>query len=124
MDDYLAQCDEFGGGLNNLQTWQELRALLSRRNGWRFEVANTPHPTAAWCFGLAGACRFIVTLVQGQVCLYVHETDTEHFFSSVEDLEPWLEENEEHFQGFTPLQEELMDYLLPLQVEKWVAEEE
>lgn len=71
MDDYLAQCDEFGGGLNNLQTWQELRSLLSRRNGWRFEVANTPHPTAAWCFGLAGACRFIVTLVQGQVCLYV-----------------------------------------------------
>ncbi len=126
MDEYLAQCERFGGGPENLAVWRELRTVLGeRRNGWTFETLNSERsPEIAWRFGLAGAARLVVTVELQQVVLYEAERDEEQLLPTVDTLAVWLDENEARYEGFTPLQEELMDYLLPLQVEKWATEEQ
>jgi hypothetical protein len=125
VDDYLTQCDEFGGGVENLPMWDALRTLLGpRRNGWRFEIINPSiAPSAAWCFGLAGAARLVVTVEDGQILLYVHELDEEYRFSAVNELASWLDQHEAAYEGFTPLQREILGDYLPRQVDRWRDEQ-
>ncbi len=124
MDNYLRQCHQFGGGAENEEIWQDLRTLGHRSNGWRFEVLNPDFdPTAAWCFGLAGAARLVVTVELAHVILYNADRDDEQTFPTASGLAAWLDDNEEKYEGFTPLQEELMEYLLPFKIKEWSEEE-
>lgn len=125
MDDYLAKCYQFGGGSVNQDTWRGLRSLLGERtNGWHFEILNPDFdPAAAWCFGVAGAARLVVTVELCHVVLYEADRDYDQSFQTVSGLAAWLEGNEQKYEGFTPLQEELIDHLLPLKIKEWSEEE-
>ncbi len=45
-------------------------------------------------------------------------------FNRVAEFSEWLDEHEQEYAGFTPLQQELMDFLLPRQIDKWSREGE
>lgn len=113
MDGYRDQCERFGGGPERLPAWEELRSILERRSaeGWRFEIINPEtDPEAAWCFGLAGAARLVITTVEGgRFHLYSADRDEDQFLDGT-GLERWLDEHEHEHAGFTKLQEELLGY--------------
>jgi hypothetical protein len=101
--------------------------VLRPREGWYFVVdedAGEWSSPLAWCFGLAGECRLAVTIRAPFIQLYVHDRDEEIPFDTPEELIGWLNENEHQWEGLSPLGQQLMDHLLPGQVERWRDEGE
>jgi hypothetical protein len=105
--------------------WSAVSAALSARPGWHLETDGL-HNIDLWCFGLEGACRLVVSMPDGGILLYDADdridATSEHFFESVDDLIAWLELHEAEHEGFTELQETLIDHLLPDQIEEWGKE--
>ena len=131
-EDYIEQCVAHGGGSRGVLTWLELRQVLMRRPvlGWRFEVINSDwRPEATWSLGLEGANRLIVEpllAVDGVEGVYVFDSDhdEERRFPSIESFVAWLDAHEHEYEGFTPLQQELLDHLLDVNQRKWTKEQD
>jgi hypothetical protein len=101
-------------------------AIPSDRFGWRFESDDEgthlpPGPT--WCYGLEEAARLVLTVENTYAVVHIHDREDKRFYSP-EALVQWLDEHEHEFEGFTPLQTELLDHLLPGEVEEWSREQE
>jgi len=98
-------------------TWLELSTLLEGRVGWWLDDEGRQ----LWHFGLEGASRLNVTVVgAGRVGLFdAHKDDDVKDVQSIRDLAEWLRVHEHEYEGFTELQLQLMDHLLPLQIDEW-----
>ncbi|MGH8988872.1 MAG: hypothetical protein ACRDXC_09800, partial [Acidimicrobiales bacterium] len=86
--------------------------------GWRFEVDDGG---PAWHYGLDSS-RLVVTVAYGRVMLHIDERDKDRNMGSVEILELWLDRHEAEFEGFTPLQREILDTLLPQKMDEWARD--
>jgi hypothetical protein len=105
--------------------WGALSDALVMRPGWHLEHDDRQN-LDLWCFGLEGACRLVVTIPDGGILLYDADdpidATSEHPFATVADMVAWLELHESEHEGFTELQETLIDHLLPDQIEEWGRE--
>lgn len=105
--------------------WGALSDALMTRPGWHLEHDEIAHQDL-WCFGLEGACRLVVTLPAGEILLFDADdpidATSQHRFGSVAGLIEWLQVHESEHEGFTELQDQLIDHLLPDQIEEWGRE--
>jgi hypothetical protein len=106
---------------SDVPRWLALGEALAARPGWYYETQEIDQ-SIFWAFGLAGAARLVVTVRDDGLLLYDHAADAEHHLGSLAGVLGWLNLHEADFEGFTPLQNELLDVVLPNQVAEWQAE--
>ena len=100
----------------NLKDWQIISGALKARPGWHLEGDESG---PFWCFGLAGACRLVISMTDTEFHLLDHDADNDYDFGSIEELALWLADHESEHEGFDGLQADLIDYVLPDQIEDW-----
>lgn len=127
-DEYLSLMREWSVSDEEFQLWRTLWPIFADRTGWHFfipEIEDRDIHDPIWAFGIDGAARIAISVQEGSYFLaYVAETDTEHSFATHDDLAAWIDKNEAHYEGFTELQEELFDYLLPRHLDEWKNDED
>ena len=124
---YIDEMSRWSESEVEYELWKSLWPVFNGRPGWHFFLPNWEDRHSQdpiWAFPGSGL-RIVVSVQESHYFLaYISETDTEYPFTSIEELTAWLEKTEPDYEGFTSLQEELFDYLLPKQVEKWKQGEE
>jgi hypothetical protein len=100
--------------------WIELGELLAGRKAWHWELDDV-----LWGYGLAGAAVLVLTVSEdGLFILYDAKTDTDQRYAELREFSDQLARLEDANEGFTPLQNELIDYLIPLKLEEWKREQD
>ncbi|MEX5637100.1 hypothetical protein [Parafrankia sp. FMc2] len=96
------------GDDQSLERYDRLARLLENRTDWRLEL---DEDGAAWCFGLYGAARLVITVTPGGYRVYRADKDDSWIVPRLESVASWLDEHEHEHAGLTPLQVEMKKYL-------------
>lgn len=92
--DYRNVCETFGAGFEAWPAWEALGNLLAHRPGWHFDVVNDGEPL--WSLGVLGESRLNVSVEDDdRYHCYDADRDDDATFSSVGDVESWMEPREE-----------------------------
>lgn len=89
----------------------DLERLLEPRKQWRLEPNEDSVDGPFWAIGKHGAAHAAISVVDGQYLVYVHESDSDFFLSTIEEVEEWVVANEEQLDELTPFELELIRYL-------------
>jgi hypothetical protein len=64
---------------------------LEGRPGWRYEPSTTPGGLPSWCLDPHGRVTLSVNVIDGQVVVYVPESDRDVPVGTIADLLVWLD---------------------------------
>ncbi len=109
--DYDALCEKWSEDGDAIDAWRDLRNALGGRMGWWFldpRALQGYDGGPLWCFGDGGESRLCLMPVEGEFVLYVAATDEEEIFNEVGEVVAWLDENERHHEGLSPVLDQLL----------------
>ena len=77
--------------------FDQIGRLLVQREGWHFGPSMTPGLQPSWCLDPGGEITLAVSVIDGEVCVYVPTGDREIWLSGLDELAAWIDRNEAEF---------------------------
>lgn len=121
--DYEAVVDAWTSNEVQRTQWRELRDALDGRGDWYFQDPREEGYIGGplWGFGLEGAAQLVLSVTDASMFLLYRSGEDREVMADY-NLGPvleWLDQHEHEFEGFTPLQEQLIELLHEREVQRW-----
>jgi len=117
--DYMAACHAWAEG--RLVAWVELWDLLNVRPGWHIDV---DEDGPMWRFGVAGAARLVITIDYQYFVAFEHQADETKHLIDIASVLWWIQQRQPANEGLTSLQEQIIEEVLPNEVDEWLRSQD
>jgi len=73
--------------------WRQVADVLRGRPGWTFQASPTPGAPPVWCYVEGTQVELSVTVDDGDVRIYLEDTDEDVVVADADGLVAWLQAN-------------------------------
>jgi hypothetical protein len=77
--------------------FDEVGRMVGARPDWHYEPSTSPGGPPSWCLDPGGEPTLSVTVIDGNIAVYLPATDQEIAVDNLDALRSWIEINESRF---------------------------
>ncbi len=78
--------------------FDEVGQMVTSRPGWHYEPSTSPGGPPSWCLDPHGEPTLSVTVIDGNITMFLAATGQEIPIDNVDALRVWLDANESRFR--------------------------